>query len=87
MFCESHVEGLLEAEYVAVGVDPVELLLAEVCTYAPSPGWPGEGAPRLVPKVVDRSFWHRHDISCIKGYNRDTSLTFYFADSCLANIR
>jgi hypothetical protein len=29
MFCEGCVEGLLEAERRAVGVDPVEVLLAE----------------------------------------------------------
>jgi len=33
MFCEGQVEGLLEAERGAVGVGPVELLLAEVCAY------------------------------------------------------
>jgi hypothetical protein len=33
MFCEGHVEGLLEAERGAVGVGPAELLLAEVRTY------------------------------------------------------
>jgi hypothetical protein len=33
MFCEGHVEGLLEAECEAFGVDPVELLLAEVLTH------------------------------------------------------
>src|SRR5580692_3481796 len=33
MFCEGHVEGLLKAERRAVGVDQVELLLAEAGTY------------------------------------------------------
>lgn len=33
MFFEGHVEGLLEAERGALGVDPVELLLAEVRTH------------------------------------------------------
>ncbi|MFZ0191058.1 MAG: hypothetical protein WAL72_29410 [Streptosporangiaceae bacterium] len=33
MFCSSRVEGLLEAERGALGVDPVELVLAEVRTH------------------------------------------------------